>query len=125
MNPNNCLIASNYPASVSSSSLLQWAEKIVRSSWQVTVSSGSLNGTFTLQVSNDQSSDGQSSQFYPTNWSSLGSVTVVCSTTAPGSGIFLIQGVELCYQYMRLNFTAGNGGNTLGLYSVRQKSMGL
>jgi len=103
-----------------------WAQQWIRASFQMSVSSGSLVGVFTIQGSNDQAVGLPPAQFSPTNWNNIGSgsnYSVVASISA-GSSV-LIPYFETCYQYHRVLFTAGNGGNTLGLYNIRAESRAL
>lgn len=101
-----------------------WMADIVRASFQVLVSSGTCNGTFILQASNDQAVGAFQNQFSPANWNSLNSVTLVCSTTATGQA-FYIQPVETCYEYGRIQFTAGNGGAAQGTVTIRMKGFNI
>lgn len=118
----NDQIATSYTASSSTAELAMWASTVFRASFQVSVSSGSLNGTFTLQGSNDMATGKFPSQFAPTNWNNVGgSTSVICSTTVLGVGSFMFGPVETSYEYLRLNFSAGNANAALGLYSVRFK----
>ncbi len=121
----NDLISSGAPAQTSSVSVVVWSSKIVRGSFQVSVSSGTLNGAFVVQASNDQAIGATPQYFQPTNWNTINSATVVCSTSAPGTGSFIISNIEMSYEYLRLQYTVGNAGAALGTYSVRMKTMGL
>lgn len=124
MRPNNALVVSGQ--SVGTASFLSgafWIQDVVRASFQAVVSSGTFNGSLTLQVSNDQAIGLPANQFQPTNWSTLGSVTVVASTSA--GAVLLIQQAELAYEYARIQFTAGNGGAALGTVNIRMKCFGI
>ena len=125
MKPVNDLVINAFPSQTSSTSAALWANSILRASFQVSISSGSLTGTFNVQASNDQAIGAPAIQFLPTNWNTITSVTVVCSNTTQGAGSFYIQYFETSYEYLRLSYTAGNGGNTNGVYSVRMVSKGL
>lgn len=117
----NDLIMNALPAQTSSSSTVQWSQKIVRASFQVSVSSGSLSGTFTLQASNDQAVGQFPGQYIPTNWTTVGtSTTIVASSTGVNSTFYILP-VECCFEYLRLTY-ASSGAN--GVYSVRMKSEG-
>lgn len=125
MRSANTLVANNL--SVGTASFVSsafWMQDVVRGSFQVTVASGSCNGAFVIQSSNDQAVGKPPTQFEPTNWNTLNSVTVVCSTTAAGQS-FLIQPNEFCSEYGRVQFTAANGGAALGTVNVRFKIIGI
>ncbi len=125
MRPNNSLVVNNL--SVGTASFVSsafWIQDVVRGSFQVTLSSGSFNGAFVIQASNDQAIGKFPNQFEPTNWNTLNSVTVVASTTAAGQS-FIIQSTELCYEYGRVLFTAANGGAAQGTVNVRMKILGI
>jgi hypothetical protein len=119
MRPSNSLIAINNPSQTASVSMTVWATDIVRCSLQVTVSSGSLNGTIQMQGSNDVPSGLPPSQYVPTNWNTITSATVVCSNTVQGAGTFMILPIETSYEYLRFSYTPGNSGNTNGTYVAR------
>ena len=129
MRPANANITNGgtFPSQTSSTSNYVWSASIVRASFQISVSSGSLNGTFTLKGSNDLATDNPSlTQFAPTNWAVVGgSTSVICSNSTAGSGAFLIGETEMAYEYIRLDFTAGNSGAALGTYQIRMKSLSL
>ncbi len=123
MRPNNAVVVNQL--SVGTASFVSsafWIQDVVRASFQFVVASGSFNGSLTLQVSNDLA-NGFQNQFSPTNWSTLGSVTVVASASA--NTVLLIQASELCYEYGRIQFTASNGGAALGLVNGRMKVLGI
>lgn len=125
MRQSNSLIISSFPSQTSSTSSVVWSQNFVRCSIQVTIGSGTLNGTFVLQGSNDSATGQEPYQFLPSSWSAVGSSSqVVCSATSPGA-IFLIPATEVAYEYLRLQYTAGNSGAALGLFSARIKSLGI
>lgn len=117
MRPSNSLIMNNLQAGSSNSSIVVWATDIIRCSVQVSVSSGSLSGTFQLQSSNDQATGLPPNQFIPTNWTSLGSASVIASSSTLGVGVFMIPSLEVSYEYLRVVF--GSTSGALGLYSAR------
>lgn len=120
----NDQVALNYPSSSSTAQLYIWASTLVRASVQVSVSSGSLNGTFSLQASNDQAVGVPPSQFQPTNWLTVGgSTSVICSSTVLGSGNFGFGPFESSFEYIRLNFSPGNANAALGTYNLRLKGV--
>ena len=128
MRPNNTLVFNGVSAAITGSSSLIWSTGMIRTTVQISVSSGSLNGTFTLKSSNDLNTDNQvlAGTFYPTNWNTVGgSTSIICSNTVQGSGAFMFGPIELSQEYLRLDFAPGNGGNALGTFSVRLKSQGL
>jgi hypothetical protein len=127
MRVNNALVANGFSVGTTSGFLSSafWIQDVIRASFQFTVSSGSVNGAFIIQASNDQAFGANPNQFQPTNWNSLGSVTVVCSNTTQGQGTFLIQAVDLGYEYGRVSFTPGNNGAAPGLVNVRMKVIGV
>ncbi len=123
MRPNNALVVNQQ--SVGTASFISsafWVQDVVRASFQVVISSGTCNGTFDIQGSNDQAVGKFANQFEPTLWNTLTSMSVVCSTSA-GNSFFILQN-EYCYEYLRVKFTAGNGGAALGTASVRMKAFG-
>lgn len=101
-----------------------WSYDIIKASFQFTMSSGSLNGTFNIQGSNDLSQGLPPNMFTPTNWNTITSASVVASSTAAGQ-TFMILPIDCCYEYLRLSFTAGNGGAALGLVNGRIKTIGI
>lgn len=126
MRPNNSLVVSNLSTGTASFvSSAFWIQDVVRASFQVTLASGSFTGAFTIQASNDQPVGKFPNQYEPTNWNTLGSVTVVCSSGAATGTTFLIQGVETCYEYGRVQYTAANGGVAQGSANVRMKILGI
>ncbi len=122
----NDQFAVNGPAQTSSISMAMWTSTTFRATLQVTVSSGSLNGTFALQASNDLAIGAPASQFLPTNWNTIGgSTSLICSTTVQGNSSFMLGPIETNFEYLRVNFTAGNSGAANGLYSLRIKGFNL
>lgn len=100
-----------------------WTDDVVRASFQVVVSSGTCNGTFVIQGSNDIATGRFQNQFNPTNWNTITSATVVCSASAGQS--FAILGQDYTFEYLRVQFTAGNGGAALGTVNVRMKGFNI
>lgn len=106
----------------------------IRASFQVSVSSGSLNGTFTVQGSNDFPVGTPPIQFSPTNWNNLGSVS--CSMSS-GSSLWIpyngpqgtINYFETCARYHRVQFAATVGSGNLaaasGQLNIRVETRGL
>lgn len=120
----NDQIISSYPSQTNSTSMQVWTNQLIRGSIQVSISSGSLNGTFSLQGSNDQSFGAFPPQFQPTNWNVVGgSTSMICSTSVAGAGSFMFGPFESQFEYLRIAFVAGNTGASLGLYSVRLKGI--
>lgn len=120
---SNSLISGVCGTATTYASSAIWSAKIVRMSCQVTVSSGTFNGTFNFQASNDFA-PGQISNpglFQPTNWNTLGSITVVASVSSTAKS-FLIMPNEACYEYLRIQFTDATGGTALGNFNARIKA---
>lgn len=116
-------VASSYPSQTNTTSFILWSYSIIRASVQISISSGTMNGTFALQGSNDKATGQYPNSFVPTNWNTVGgSTSIICSTTAAGASSFLLGPIEPCYEWLRLNYTAGNSGAALGLYSVNVKN---
>ena len=124
MRPNNSLITNNISNSASFNSGVVWANDIVRSSFQIVCGSGSAAGLAQLQASNDIAVGLPPNQFIPTNWSNVGTASVLCSTTASNRA-FLITETECSYEYLRVQWTDLSGGSANGLVSIRMKSIGL
>lgn len=125
MRPSNSLIASNgLSGTASFVSSVVWGWDIVRFSVQVTVSSGSMVGTFQMQGSNDQAQGLPPNQFQPTNWNNIGTSSVVASSSATALS-FLIIATESSYEYLRLRYVDGSAGASLGLWNARLKAMAL
>lgn len=75
--------------------------QIIKVSVQVIAGAGTLGGSFKLEVSNDQPPNGYLlGNYQPTNWSALGSPTVLSS-----AGITLIPQQDMCYRFMRAVYT--------------------
>ena len=104
-----------------SNSLL--SEQWIRASFQIDCTVGALNGTFSVQVSNDLAQGVSPNQFTPTYWNTIGTQSVTCSISAGSSAI--IPYFETCYKYHRLQFVAGNSGNTAGSFSARVETRNL
>lgn len=124
MRPSSSLIANAVSCSNSFNSSNVWGWDIVRCSYQVSVSSGSMNGTFELQGSNDLAVGLPANQFSPTNWNTLGSASYVVCSSSPTQSSFLIPMQEVCYQYMRVVFTK-SAQPTNGVVSIRFNAFGL
>lgn len=125
MRPCNSQFLSNGvtgSASFSISSAI-YSDCIVRASFQFTVGSGSVAGTFQMQGSNDQSIGIPANQFTPTNWSTITSASVVASSTSTAR-TFMILPIETSYEYMRVTFTDNSGGTANGLVNGRVKGIG-
>lgn len=105
-----------------SSAIYAW--DIVRASFQVSVSSGTFNGTFNVQFSNDIPVGVHPGKFQPTSWSNISSVTVVASVSAT-TRVFAIQQVETSYNYMRVVFVDATGGAALGVPTVNMHAKAL
>lgn len=122
MKPSNTLIANATVCSGGFNSIVIWSWDIVRCSYQVAITGGTCNGTFTLQGSNDYSNGLTLLHYTPTNWSNIGSSSmIVCSTSAAA---FAIPAQEVCHQYLRVNFTPGNDGPT-GSATIRFNAFAL
>jgi hypothetical protein len=124
MRTNNSLVVNQQ--SVGTGSFISsafWVSDVVRASFQVTIGSGACNGTFVIQGSNDQAVGAFPTLYQPTNWNTITSATVVCSASAGNS--FLILQNEYAYEYLRVQFTAGNGGAALGTANVRMKAFSI
>lgn len=106
--------AGNSIASSSSNSLL--SEQWVRTSFQIACTAGGINGTFSVQGSNDIAVGVPPNQFIPTNWNNIGSSqSVVCSFSVGTCA--LIPWFDTCYKYHRLIYAAVGG--TAGSFSAR------
>jgi hypothetical protein len=103
-------------SSFASSAFFLW--DTVRLSGQAVVSSGTFNGSFALQVSNDKAVGAFPGQFQPTNWNTLGSTTVLANASASATvKSFMFPTTELSYAYGRIVFTDGSSGTALGSYN--------
>lgn len=106
----------------------------IRASFQAVVSSGSLNGTFWLQQSNDLAQGLPPNQFSPIDWNNIGSVS--CSASA-GFATYIpwngpqgtVNFFETCARYHRVQFVAtlgsGNLAAAVGLVNIRAESRAL
>lgn len=125
LRPDNFSIITNGTAgtaSFTSSSFWMWGTH--RLSGQAVVSSGSLVGTFTLQVSNDKAMGAFQGQFQPTNWNTIGSTTQLlnCSSSATVKS-FMFPYTEVCYQYGRVVYTDQSSGAAVGLFNFNMNTM--
>ena len=89
------------------------AESMVYVSGQVVTAGSNPNGAFKLQFSNDYPLAGS-----PTNWSDVTGATV--STTS--NGVYAIQAVVVCAQFVRFVYTNASGSGTI---SARYKASGV
>lgn len=133
MRPSNELIFSQTVTASATYSNNCLSESWVRASFQAVISSGSLNGTFWLQQSNDLAQGSPPNQFVPTNWNSIGSVS--CSASS-GTALFipwnspqgLVNYFETCARYHRVQFAATVGSGNLaaasGLLNIRAETRG-
>lgn len=104
MKPNTDIITSNIVVSSAgwvSSAVYAWS--IIRASSQVTISSGTVVGTFVMQFSNDLPVAAPPGSFQPANWSNIGSVSTVVSSTT-GAQVYGIPMFETSYGYLRFKF---------------------
>jgi hypothetical protein len=93
------------------------ANQLFRCSAQVIMTSAStITGTVTLQGSNDQGPLMQPSTA-PINWTNIPSASI--SVTGPGS--FLVPNTEICYQWVRAQWSPSTG---LGTINVNLKALG-
>jgi hypothetical protein len=134
LRPNNELIANVTTIASASYSNNCLSECWIRASFQVSVSSGSLNGVFTVQGSNDLAQGSPPNQFSPTYWNNLGSVS--CSISS-GTSVWIpyngpqgtINYFETCARYHRVQFAAtvgsGNLAAALGVYNIRAETRSL
>lgn len=97
---------------------------IVRCSYQATVGSGSLSGTFKLQASNDLPVGLPPNQFTPTNWNDIASSSVVVASSTASIRSFITPIQEVCYSYYRVVFTDASSG-TLSSVTVRFNAFSL
>lgn len=81
--------------------------QVYRLSVQIVASSGSIDGSVKLQVSNDVIDTNYLNQKAPTNWSDLGSPVAL---VAPG--VALIPSQDVCYRSLRVVYTSANPANT-------------
>jgi hypothetical protein len=99
MRPNNNLNISAADASVNQTGVILPAAFVVALSAQVLVT-GTSTGTVTIQVSNDETN--------PTHWTTI---PTVGSVTTTGAGIFLIPKLDICYEWVRVSYTATNAAS--------------
>lgn len=130
MRSSNELIYNGGNSTTSSNSNCLLSEQWIRASFQIDCTAGALNGTFTVQGSNDIATGLPPNQFTPTYWNTVGSVTCSISNTAsvwiPFNGPQgTINYFETCAKYHRVQFVAGNSGNTAGSFSIRTEIRGL
>lgn len=78
----------------------------------VVVSSGTMNGTISFQVSNDFDTANDLAAFIPVNWATI--TSTVASTTAGANT--LIPQVVTSYHYLRAQFTVASGQGTVSVY---------
>ena len=124
MRTNNELIASNTLSSGTSYSNVCLSDAWIRASFQVTCGSGSLTGTFAVQVSNDLPVGTPPNQFSPTNWTTIGSANlyqVVSSMTV--NSVALIPWFDTCYHWHRVQFVPATGAQ--GWYNIRVETRNL
>lgn len=129
MRPNNNIInwgsyavpATTATVASTRSSLAQWANDIVRASFQVVIT-GSPNGGIKCQVSNDQAVGLPANQFQPINWNDNPDSPLIQITAA---GVYLIKSFECSYQYLRLVYVDASGGTATGNITGRMESKGL
>lgn len=119
--------ATSGTASFTSSAFWLW--DVIRISAQAVVSSGSVAGIVSLQVSNDTARGAFQTQFQPTNWNTVGTSTstpsvVIASSTATG-GAFLFPAVDINYSYGRFVFTDLSAGSAVGTFNINVKTYGL
>lgn len=119
MRPVNCQILSA-AANADQNSNPQWAQDIVRASFQAVVTGSTASGTLQLQFSNDQAVGVAPNKFVPTNWSNLGS-----SVSVAASGVYSISEVECSYEYLRLVWTDSSSGTNNGTVTARMKAQAL
>lgn len=128
MRPSNSLISNNQTTTSGSFvSSIVYATNIIRASVQVTLSSGTVVGTFVLQASNDMAND-KAVQFVPTNWNTIGSVTTVVASTTIVTGVnqsLLMPATEMGYNYLRVIYTGATGHPVTGRCSIRIEAKAL
>jgi hypothetical protein len=120
MRPNNNIVFTNVAANANRNSLAQWATDIIRTSFQIVVTTGTATGTMKVQASNEKAFGLPANQFQPTDWSDLGAMVVL-----NGIGSYLIPSLECSYEYLRLVYTDSSGGTATGLISCRMASKAL
>lgn len=93
-------------------SIAQWADNIVRCTFQV-VASGTAAGTLQIQASNDQAFGLPANQFQPTNWFNVGTAATIAGAGAYEVGDVFKTSViplECSYEYLRLTFVSTKAG---------------
>ncbi len=117
MRPNNnplnfgTVLAPDYSPAMTGNltSVAQWADCIVRASFQVVVT-GNAVGTIQAQGANQQAFGLPANQFQPLNWSNVGGSAVAVS----GPGSFLFPQFDSSYEYLRLKWVnTGTGQQTI------------
>jgi hypothetical protein len=84
------------------------------------VVTGTSTGTLNIEASNDVAPPVDSSgNPNPTNWSII---TTLGTVSIAGAGIYLIPKFDVCYQYIRAHFLAGN--DAAGTISVNLNTIG-
>lgn len=84
-------------------------DQIIKASFQIAVSAGTVTGEIQVQVSNDPPLKGDSfgvPNADPQAWSNLGSAVSLTS-----DAVFLIAQQDLCYRWMRVLYTNSDPGN--------------
>ena len=124
MKPSNSLILGATTSSVSFVSSTVWSWDIVQCSFQAVVSSGSINGKFTLQASNEIPVGMPPNQFVPTNWFNVSSVSQVSGSSSSTVLTFGTPKDEVCFQYLRVTWVPTNGLSD-GAFTVRFNAFAL
>lgn len=99
---NYTAIATQAGATVSSAAID--AEQIFYGTAQL-VATGTEVGTMILQASNDP----KSLVGGPVNWSAIPSATIAVAS----AGVYLIPKTDLCYQWVRVNYTHTSGSGNI------------
>ena len=73
------------------------------------VVTGSLNGTFQLQASNDMPPAGTMVSFTPTNWAGI----VGATNNVTSAGVTLLPSTELSYYWIRVAWLPSSGTGTI------------
>ncbi len=92
------------PVTVSTKSQAIVAEDLLYASVQMVVTGSSPIGTMQFEISNDVVTQGSAATPVPTNWTPIGSAVALSAT-----GTFVIPKTDLCYQYIRVDFTKTSG----------------
>jgi len=124
--PDSFVLAGVAGTGTSYASTAFWLNSTVKISGQAVVSSGTMNGTFTFQFSNDIPVGAPPNTFQPTNWSAVGSTGQLanCSATSTTKNFMLTQ-FETSYGFGRIVFTDLSGGAALGLWNFQLKTIAL